>query len=236
MADDKKHTEGCVKRRILVKVRALFSRAGREDTPIEEARTSALLGARLFVKHALGLSSDVELEFDRDEPISEPTEASGDGYDWTDWRKSSVAEEESPRARYDRHGPIPAPRSAPPPKHARARKKTPRASKSEKASRAAAPKKTVSKSRSPRAAAAQEILRAWAANGWKASGPNASARASTYILITSDYAGRCVSCSEGYVPGEALAWRPRKGATHYGCRAFWDSVAWESDVVDDPFA
>lgn len=176
--------------KVLETVAALLYRAGHEGTPEEEARTSAVLAARLISKHALVITrpapEQAEEPAGRRRPRwwNEPAARSSAG-----WREAV----ETPPA---------PPRTRPPP----------------------TPTERAARTRS-RAAEAQRTVRAYVA-----------ASPGDYVVITSEYKGSCIACSRRYRKGSRIAWKRGEGATHYGCRMFWDDPdGWDPEgSVDDP--
>lgn len=192
---------------LLAKVSALLERAGHETTPEEEARTSALVAARLIVKYKLALSLPPPHQLDEEaEEATAPTTAKR-RHRWAPWWAAPSAEDH----------PAPPPNvshpASPPP--------TPPPRERESSTRARRP--SVDGRQTSRGVAVP-------------SGSIPRAKADDYLVITSDYAGVCRGCRHRFDKGARIAWRRDHGATHYRCRGFWaDPETFDPVTAAAPF-
>lgn len=51
-----------------------------------------------------------------------------------------------------------------------------------------------------------------------------------YRLITANYGGRCKACGERFKEGEEVAWVRAEGSTHKQCRSYWDGGGERGDL------
>ena len=186
----------------LAKVRALLERAAHPSTPEEEARTSALIAAKLMKSSGLVVQTPA---------APAPPPRADDVPPWQ--RPGHRGRRRDPNAAPPEPSRPPWPRAEPQP----SRPPWPRAERepSPRSKRAPEPEPTRS--------AEDDLQWAWfRKQRWQAKAPEAA-----YLILVSAYRGRCKGCRLFYEAGDEIAWRRGHGATHVRCKSYWDEVSAE---------